>query len=114
MPTPKPEVVNASAGGNPIHNSNERFPLDGLNDLLRVLMEGVDDAEDEADLFAALHQAAALADSGIAAGVAGTGIADFVQGGGTIGGSFIAAQSNLQNTIQDTIIPSQSLTAIDP
>jgi hypothetical protein len=44
MPAPKLEVVSASAGKNPIYNSVERFSLDGLNDLLRVLMEGVDDA----------------------------------------------------------------------
>jgi len=60
------------------------------------------------NLFAALHQA--VADAGIAAGVAGTGVADAVQGGGAVGGDFVAALSNLQNTS----IPSQPLTAIDP
>jgi hypothetical protein len=44
MLAPKLEVVNSSGGKNPIYNSVRRFALDGLNDLIRVLMESVDDA----------------------------------------------------------------------
>ena len=44
MLAPKLEVVNSSGGKNPIYNSVKRFALDGLNDLIRVLMESVDDA----------------------------------------------------------------------
>ena len=44
MLAPKLEVVNPSGGKNPIYNSVKRFALDGLNDLIRVLMESVDDA----------------------------------------------------------------------
>ena len=44
MLAPKLEVVNSSGGKNPIYNSVRRFALDGLSDLIRVLMENVDDA----------------------------------------------------------------------
>ena len=44
MLAPKLEVVNSSGGKNPIYNSVKRFALDGLSDLIRVLMESVDDA----------------------------------------------------------------------
>jgi len=44
MLAPKLEVVNSSGSKNPIYNSVKRFALDGLNDLIRVLMENVDDA----------------------------------------------------------------------
>jgi hypothetical protein len=44
MLAPKLEVVKSSGGKNPIYNSIKRFALDGLNDLIRVLMENVDDA----------------------------------------------------------------------
>jgi len=44
MLAPKLEVVKSSGGKNPIYNSVKRFALDGLNDLIRVLMENVDDA----------------------------------------------------------------------
>ena len=44
MLAPKLEVVSANGGKNPIYNSIKRFSLDGLSDLMRVLMESVDDA----------------------------------------------------------------------
>ena len=44
MLAPTLEVVNSSGGINPIYNSVKRFALDGLSDLIRVLMESVDDA----------------------------------------------------------------------
>ncbi|MGB5328635.1 MAG: DUF1631 family protein, partial [Gammaproteobacteria bacterium] len=44
MQAPKLEVVNSSGGKNPIYNSVKRFALEGLSDLIRVLMESVDDA----------------------------------------------------------------------
>ena len=44
MLAPKLEVVSANGGKNPIYNSVKRFSLDGLSDLIRVLMESVDDA----------------------------------------------------------------------
>ena len=44
MLAPKLEVVSANGGRNPIYNSIKRFALDGLSDLIRVLMESVDDA----------------------------------------------------------------------
>jgi hypothetical protein len=44
MLAPKLEVVNAKGVKNPVYNSVKRFSLDGLSDLIRVLMESVDDA----------------------------------------------------------------------
>ena len=45
MAAPQLEVVNSSGGKrNTIFNSIKRFSLEGLNDLIRVLMESVDDA----------------------------------------------------------------------
>ncbi len=44
MLAPKLEVVNAKGAKNPVYNSVKRFSLDGLSDLIRVLMESVDDA----------------------------------------------------------------------
>jgi len=44
MLAPTLEVVNSSGGKNPIYNSVKRFALEGLSDLIRVLMESVDDA----------------------------------------------------------------------
>ena len=44
MLAPTLEVVDSSGGKNPIYNSVKRFALDGLSDLIRVLMENVDDA----------------------------------------------------------------------
>ena len=44
MLAPKLEVVSANGGKNPIYSSVKRFSLDGLSDLIRVLMESVDDA----------------------------------------------------------------------
>ena len=44
MLAPKLEVVNSSGVKNPIYSSVRRFALEGLNDLIRVLMESVDDA----------------------------------------------------------------------
>jgi len=44
MLAPKLEVVNAKGGKNSVYNSVKRFSLDGLSDLIRVLMENVDDA----------------------------------------------------------------------
>ena len=44
MLAPNLKVVSANGGKNPIYNSVKRFSLDGLNDLIRVLMESVDDA----------------------------------------------------------------------
>ncbi len=43
MLAPKLEVV-SSNGNNSVYNSVKRFSLDGLSDLIRVLMESVDDA----------------------------------------------------------------------
>jgi len=44
MLAPKLEVVNTKGGKNSVYNSVKRFSLDGLSDLIRVLMESVDDA----------------------------------------------------------------------
>jgi hypothetical protein len=44
MQAPTLEIVNPSGGQNPIYNSVKRFSLEGLSDLIRVLMESVDDA----------------------------------------------------------------------
>ncbi len=44
MAVPKLEVVGSAGGNNPIYSSVKRFALEGLNDLIRVLMESVDDA----------------------------------------------------------------------
>ena len=44
MAAPKLEVVGSAGGNNPIYSSAKRFALDGLSDLIRVLMENVDDA----------------------------------------------------------------------
>jgi hypothetical protein len=40
----KLEVVSNNGARHPIYNSIKRFSLDGLNDLIRVMMENVDDA----------------------------------------------------------------------
>ena len=44
MLAPKLKVVSAKGGKNPVYNSVKRFSLEGLSDLIRVLMENVDDA----------------------------------------------------------------------
>jgi len=44
MLAPKLEVVNAKGGKYPVYNLVKRFSLDGLSDLIRVLMGNVDDA----------------------------------------------------------------------
>ena len=44
MLAPKLEVVKNTGGKNPVYNSISRFALEGLSDLIRVLMESVDDA----------------------------------------------------------------------
>jgi hypothetical protein len=44
MQAPTLEIVNPSGGQNTIYNSVKRFSLEGLSDLIRVLMESVDDA----------------------------------------------------------------------
>ncbi len=44
MLAPKLEVVDSTGGAKSVYNSVKRFSLDGLSDLLRVLMENVDDA----------------------------------------------------------------------
>ena len=44
MAAPKLEVVGSAGGNNPIYSSVKRFALEGLNDLIRVLMENVDDS----------------------------------------------------------------------
>jgi hypothetical protein len=44
MAAPQLEVVGSAGSKNPIYNSVKRFSLDGLSDLIRVLMESVDDA----------------------------------------------------------------------
>ncbi len=44
MAAPQLEVVGSAGTKNPIYNSVRRFSLDGLSDLIRVLMESVDDA----------------------------------------------------------------------
>lgn len=44
MATPKLEVVGSSGGKNQIYSSIKHFALEGLNDLIRVLLESVDDA----------------------------------------------------------------------
>ena len=44
MQAPTLEIVNSTGGKNPIYNSVKRFSLEGLSDLIRVLMESVDDA----------------------------------------------------------------------
>jgi hypothetical protein len=44
MAAPKLEVVGSAGGNNPIYSSVKRFALEGINDLIRVLMESVDDA----------------------------------------------------------------------
>jgi hypothetical protein len=44
MLAPTLEIVNSSGGKNPIYNSVKRFAQEGLSDLIRVLMENVDDA----------------------------------------------------------------------
>ena len=40
----KLEVVSNNGARNPVYNSIRRFTVDGLSDLIRVLMENVDDA----------------------------------------------------------------------
>ncbi len=40
----KLEVVSSNGGSNPVYNSVKRFSLEGLSDLIRILMENVDDA----------------------------------------------------------------------
>jgi len=44
MVATKLEVVGSTGGKNPIYNSVKRFSLEGLGDLIRVLMENLDDA----------------------------------------------------------------------
>ncbi len=44
MAAPKLEVVSSGTGGQNVYKSVRRFAIDGLNDLVRVLMESVDDA----------------------------------------------------------------------
>lgn len=44
MAAPKLEVVGSSGGKNQIYSSIKHFALEGLNDLIRVLLESVDDA----------------------------------------------------------------------
>ena len=44
MAAPQLEVVGSAGTKNPIYNSVKRFSLEGLSDLIRVLMESVDDA----------------------------------------------------------------------
>ncbi len=44
MAAAKLEVVKSGAGANPVYNSARRLALEGLSDLIRVLMENVDDA----------------------------------------------------------------------
>lgn len=44
MAAPQLEVVGSTGGKNSIYNSVKRFSQDGLRDLIRVLMENVDDA----------------------------------------------------------------------
>ncbi|MCP4389389.1 MAG: DUF1631 domain-containing protein, partial [Gammaproteobacteria bacterium] len=44
MVAPQLEVISSASTKNPIYNSVKRFSLDGLSDLIRVLMESVDDA----------------------------------------------------------------------
>ncbi len=44
MPATKLKVVSNNGAHNPIYNSIKRFSLEGLGDLIRILMENVDDA----------------------------------------------------------------------
>jgi len=44
MPATKLEVVSNNGARHPIYNSIKRFSVDGLSDLIRVMMESVDDA----------------------------------------------------------------------
>ncbi len=44
MAAPKLEVVSSGTGARDVYRSVRRFALEGLNDLVRVLMESVDDA----------------------------------------------------------------------
>jgi len=44
MAAPKLEVVGSAGGKNQIYSSIKHFALEGLNDLIRVLLESVDDA----------------------------------------------------------------------
>ena len=44
MPATKLKVVSANSAKNQTYNSIQRFALEGLSDLIRVLMENVDDA----------------------------------------------------------------------
>lgn len=44
MPVTKLKVVSAKGGNNQIYNSVRHFALEGLSDLIRVLMENLDDA----------------------------------------------------------------------
>ena len=44
MLPPKLEIVNSSSGNNPVYSSVKRYTLEGLSDLIRVMLENVDDA----------------------------------------------------------------------
>jgi hypothetical protein len=44
MPATKLEVVSASGAKNPVYHSVRRFAIEGLGDLIRVLLENVDDS----------------------------------------------------------------------
>ncbi len=44
MLPPKLEIVNSSSGNNPVYSSVKRYALEGLSDLIRVMLENVDDA----------------------------------------------------------------------